>query len=212
MGAPTHPDTYEGSQMWVSIDAVLTAGTAENASFLERLDATAANLQLLEDVGAAVIFRPFHEAGGTWFWWSKEGGPRYQRLWQYTYDYLTNTKGLNNLIWMFGMNGEPQSDFYPGRDYVDIAGADTYAGNQNYDPQHTLYTAARDAVGGQLPVALHENGPIPDPDQLQSTGTDWLWFNTWNSQHLTDGNSVDHLRKVYDHDYVITRDELPDFG
>ncbi|MGP3968323.1 glycosyl hydrolase [Streptomyces sp. 6N223] len=212
MGAPTHPDTYEGTQMAVPIDAVLTPGTAENDSFLQRLDATAANLQLMEDAGAAVIFRPFHEAGGTWFWWSKEGGDQYQRLWRYTYDYLTNAKGLDNLLWMFGANGEPDSSFYPGEEYVDIAGADTYNSPQNYDPLSGLYTSVRDIVGESLPIALHENGPIPDPDLLQETGTRWLWFHTWNDTHLTQSNSVDHLRAVYDHDYVITRDELPDFG
>jgi hypothetical protein len=57
MGAPTKPDTYEGSQMAVSINAVLTSGTAENNSFRQRMDADAANLQRLEDIGAAVIWR-----------------------------------------------------------------------------------------------------------------------------------------------------------
>ena len=211
MGAPTKPDTYEGSQMAVSINAVLTSGTAENNSFRQRMDAAAANLQRLEDIGAAVIWRPFHEAGGTWFWWSKEGGGQYVRLWRYMYDYLTRTKGLNNLIWMFGTNGSPNSAFYPGKAYVDIGGADTYAGSGNYDPQNAMYNAARNAVGSQVPVALHENGPIPDPDRLQSTNTRWLWFMTWNSHFLTQHNSVAHLQKVYASSYVITRDELPNF-
>ncbi|MGM1058977.1 glycosyl hydrolase [Saccharothrix sp. Mg75] len=209
MGAPTKPDTYEGTQMQVSINAVLTPGTAEHRSFTDRLDQSAAMLQQLEDAGAAVIWRPFHEAGGTWFWWSKEGGGQYNRLWNFTFDYFTRVKGLNNLVWLHGYNGQPQASFYPGKPVVDIGGADTYAGDGNYDPQNAMYNAVRTIVGTSVPIALHENGPIPDPDRLVSTGTRWVLFGTWHGNHLTVSNSISHLRKVYNHSYVVTRDELP---
>ncbi|MCC8243045.1 glycosyl hydrolase [Saccharothrix luteola] len=209
MGAPTHPDTYEGTQQTVSINAVLTPGTAQYNSFIQRLDGAAASLQQLENAGAAVIWRPFHEAGGTWFWWSKEGGAQYNRLWRFMYNYFTNTKGLNNLVWLHGYNGQPQASFYPGKSVVDIGGADTYAGNGNYDPLNAMYNSVRNIVGSTIPIALHENGPIPDPDRLQSTGTRWVLFGTWHGNHLTQGNSISHLQKVYNHSYVVTRDELP---
>ncbi|MEO6083088.1 MAG: glycosyl hydrolase [Umezawaea sp.] len=209
MGAPTKPDTYEGTMMSVSINAVLTPGTAEYSSFINRLDQASAMLQQLENAGAAVIWRPFHEAGGTWFWWSKEGGGQYNRLWNFMFDYFTRVKGLNNLVWLHGYNGQPQSSFYPGKSVVDIGGADTYAGDGNYDPQNAMYNSVRNVVGSTLPIALHENGPIPDPDRLQSTGTRWVLFGTWHGNHLTVSNSVSHLQKVYNHSYVVTRDELP---
>ena len=212
MGAPTFPDGYDGSLQTVSINRVLTAGTAENRSFHERLDGAAAQFQLLENAGVAAIWRPFHEAGGTWFWWSKEGGQQYNRLWRYMYDYYTNTKGLDNLIWLHPFNGAPDASFYPGDAYVDFSGADTYAGNGNYDPLNAMYNKMRGIVGNTMPIALHENGPIPDPDRLQSTGTGWVLFNTWHGEHLTVSNSVSHLRHVYGSDYVITRDEVPDLG
>ncbi|MCC8251519.1 glycosyl hydrolase [Saccharothrix luteola] len=209
MGAPTKPDTYEGTQMQVSINAVLTPGTAEYQSFMQRLDQAAAMLQQLENAGAAVIWRPFHEAGGTWFWWSKEGGGQYNRLWNFMFNYFTRTKGLDNLVWLHGYNGQPQASFYPGKSVVDIGGADTYAGNGNYDPLNAMYNSVRNIVGSTLPIALHENGPIPDPDRLQSTGTRWVLFGTWHGNHLTVSNSIAHLQKVYNHSYVVTRDELP---
>ncbi|HEX8627300.1 MAG TPA: glycosyl hydrolase [Catenuloplanes sp.] len=210
MGAPTHPDTYEGTQVrGVSINRTLTPGTAEHTSFMQRLDGAAAELQKLQAAGAAVIWRPFHEAGGTWFWWSMEGGAQYNRLWNYMYNYFTNTKRLNNLVWLHGYNGSPQASFYPGKQVVDIGGADTYAGNGNYGPLTSMYNAVRGIVGGTVPIALHENGPIPDPDQLQSAGARWVLFGTWHGTHLTVSNSQDHLRKVYGHAYVVTRDELP---
>jgi hypothetical protein len=212
MGAPTFPDGYDGSLQTVSINRVLTPGTAENRSFHERLDGAAAELQQLEDAGVAAIWRPFHEAGGTWFWWSKEGGSQYNRLWRYMYDYYTNTKGLDNLIWLHPFNGAPNAAFYPGDAYVDFSGADTYAGNGNYGPLTSLFNQTRNIVGNSMPIALHENGPIPDPNQLQSTATRWVLFNTWHGEHLTVSNSVSHLRHVYGSDYVTTRDEVPDLG
>ncbi|MDT0612149.1 glycosyl hydrolase [Streptomyces lancefieldiae] len=214
MGAPTFSDDYDGSKQTVSIDKVLTAGTAENISFLERLDRAAAQLHKLRNAGTAAIWRPFHEAGGAWFWWSKEGGAQYRRLWRFTFDYMTKTKGVDNAVWLCGFNGEPaaSASFYPGKHYADLAGADTYAGDGNYDPLKAMYDATAGVVGSAVPVALHENGPIPDPDQLQQADAHWVLFNTWNVEHLTVSNSVDHLAKVYHHDYVITRDEVPDLN
>ncbi|MFE9850213.1 glycosyl hydrolase [Streptomyces sp. NPDC005576] len=209
MGAPTKPDTYEGSQMSVSINSVLTPGTAEYTSFLQRLDNAAGQLQQLQAAGVPVIWRPFHEAGGTWFWWSKEGGSQYQRLWRFAYTYLTQTKGLHNLIWLMPYNGSPDPSFYPGKAYVDIAGADTYAPNGDYAPLTSLYASVKNIVGSTMPIALHENGPIPDPDQLQSTGTRWSFFNTWADTYVTQSNSVAELQKVYGSSYVVTRDEVP---
>lgn len=209
MGAPTFPDGYQGSLQTVSIDAVLTPGTAEHTSFLERLDGAAAQLQMLKDVRAPVIWRPYHEAGGTWFWWSKEGGEQYKRLWRFTFEYLTGPKRLNNLLWLHGFNGEPDGAFYPGEDYVDITGADTYAGDGNYNPLKAMFDQTLSIVGDDIPIALHENGPIPDPDLLQSEDARWVLFNTWHGNHLTVSNSIEHLQKVYNHPYVITRDELP---
>ncbi|MBQ0905316.1 hypothetical protein KBX63_25515 [Micromonospora sp. U21] len=45
-----------------------------------------------------MIFRPYHEAGGTWFWWSVEGGSQYNRLWRYTYDYMARGSPHNQQL------------------------------------------------------------------------------------------------------------------
>ena len=58
-------------------------------------------------------------------------------------------------------------------------------------------------------VMLGTGTPIPDPDRMQSSGARWLLFATWHGAHLTQSNSVDHLRTVYGHSYVVTRDEVP---
>ena len=210
MGATNQGDDgYAGSQKQGNISAALTPGSADNRTLNSRLDRAATQLVKIQQAGGAVIWRPWHEAGGTWFWWSKEGGAQYQRLWRYTFDYMTKTKGLHNLVWMMPYNGSPDASFYPGKAFADVAGADTYAGDHN--PQTSLYNRTKAIVGGSIPIALHENGPVPDPDQLRASGTKWVLFNTWHTGHLTDGrtNTTALLNRYYNSDYVVTKDELP---
>lgn len=90
-------------------------------------------------IAVPVIFRPWHEHNGDWFWWGKGDGLTSERdyieLWRFTVDYLREQKGQTNLIYAFSpdrsrMNIEtlPGSYFYgyPGDDYVDIIGLDNY--------------------------------------------------------------------------------------
>jgi hypothetical protein len=210
MGAPRLSDSFANSKTAApdGIDAVLTPGAASYTSFLAKLDYAAGELQTLQAANVAVLWRPFHEAGGNWFWWSMEGGAKYVRLWTFMYDYFTNTKGLNNLIWLHPFDGSPPAAFYPGKNYVDIAGADTYGNSQ---PFASMFSDTRAIVGTTLPIALHENGLMPDPDVMFGSGTKtpWVLFNTWVGTYLTDTNSVTYLQHVYASPYTITRDELP---
>jgi hypothetical protein len=210
MGAPTLSDTFQSSQTAVpgGINAVLTSGTAQNTSFLQRLDYAAAELQKLQAANVAVLWRPFHEAGGTWFWWSKEGGAQYNRLWAFMYNYFTSTKHLNNLVWLHPFDGTPPAAFYPGKSMVDVGGADTYASNT---PFTALFNSTRTIVGTTLPISLHENGLMPDPAIMfgAATKTPWVLFNTWADTFLTVTNSVANVKAVYGNAAVVTRDEVP---
>ncbi len=80
-----------------------------------------------------MIFRPFHECNGSWFWWGKDhlSDEKYIELYRYTIDYLTNKKKIRNLLFSYSPNGffETQEEYmcrYPGDDYVDILGMDIY--------------------------------------------------------------------------------------
>ena len=66
---------------------------------------------------------------------------------------------------------------------MDVGGADTYAGDHN--PLLPMFNTTRNIVGTTIPIALHENGPIPDPNQLQSSGARWVLFNTWHTTWIT---------------------------
>lgn len=80
-----------------------------------------------------IIFRPFHEHTGTWFWWGKGNSTKadYIQLWQFTVTYLRDTKGVRNLIYAYSPD-RVEKDFseyldrYPGDDYIDVLGFDNY--------------------------------------------------------------------------------------
>lgn len=128
LGAPTYGGGFDNIFHRVSIQSCLTPGTRENRAVMAMLEAMAADLQALEDAGVPVLWRPWHEAGGG-FWWSADGPERYKKLWSFTWTYLTKTKQLNNLIWVWSTLGRDNKDYapyYPGDGTVDIVGGSMY--------------------------------------------------------------------------------------
>lgn len=83
-----------------------------------------------------MIFRPFHECNGNWFWWGAEylTPDEYKELFRYTIDYLCGERGVRNFAFCYSPNG-PLTDRsayisrYPGDEYVDIVGLDYYNDN-----------------------------------------------------------------------------------
>lgn len=191
-------------------DKALTEGTPENDVLIQGMDKAAKALKELEEQRIPVLWRPFHELDGAWFWWGKGGYANFQKLWIMMYDRYTNYWQLNNLIWVLGFsgNGRGYSRWYPGDEYVDIAGADSYADGAN----EGLYKSVVDLVGEEVPVCFHECGRIPTVQQLKDAGADWVWFMTWHTDHITGSNDIDDLKAIYNDDYVITLDELPDLN
>jgi beta-mannanase len=98
-------------------------------------------LSLKDDRGnlIPVIFRPFHEHSGNWFWWGHKNctTDEYIRLWRFTVEYLRDTKNIHNLIYAYSntdgfVNEQEYLERYPGDDYVDLLGFDAYQfGNVN---------------------------------------------------------------------------------
>lgn len=189
-------------------DKALTEGTAEYEKLIKGMDKAAVALKELKDKNIPVLWRPFHEFDGKWFWWGKGGAEDFKKLWIIMYDRYTNYWGLDNLIWVLGYsgNGNGYANWYPGSQYVDIAGADSYNDGANGN----LYKKVVTVAGTDMPVCFHECGRIPTVEQLKSAQADWVWFMTWHTEHITDHNNVEDLKKIYNDDYVITLDELPD--
>ena len=197
-----------------NIDNVLTAGTAENTSFVANLDRIATFVTPLKTAGGVAILRLFHEAGQgcSWFWWSMGTSAQWQSLFKYAFNYLTATKGLNNVLWLAPLCGQgPSSAYNPGAQYIDFGGSDIYKTAGDTEPLTSIFNQTVTAFPNMM-VALHECGTIPDPVQLKSTSTKWLLFNVWASPFFNAPyNSAAYLKTVYTDPYVITRDKLPSF-
>lgn len=80
-----------------------------------------------------MLFRPFHECNGDWFWWGKSfiTDEEYKELFRYTVDYLMSDKNVDNLAVAYSPNGKISNvkDYlsrYPGDEYVDVMGLDQY--------------------------------------------------------------------------------------
>lgn len=116
---------------YVDIPQLITPGTSLNSKFNTMLDFAASGLSQLQDAGVVVLWRPFHEMNGSWFWWGGKSASQYKSLWSYTFNYLTTAKGLHNLLWVWSPYESINTTYYPGNAYVDIVGVDLYGHGSN---------------------------------------------------------------------------------
>lgn len=137
---PDNP--WTGGSTWdrsvTSIQQLTTPGAPGYAAWRTQLDFYADVLSAMQNAGVTILFRPLMEMNGDWFWYGYVAGQNNQQayidLYRDMYDYFTNVKQLNNLIWVYSANmaysGIPNVDFYyPGDDVVDITGLDIYENN-----------------------------------------------------------------------------------
>lgn len=113
-----------------SLKKILPGGE-KNDVYTAYLDTIATYAKELQQDNIPVIFRPFHENTGSWFWWgSANTVESYKSLYAYTRDYL-ESKGVHNMLYVYSPNGplESEADYmkaYPGDAYVDILAFDYY--------------------------------------------------------------------------------------
>ncbi|MCM0668809.1 glycoside hydrolase family 26 protein [Flavobacterium tyrosinilyticum] len=96
-----------------------------------------------------MIFRPFHEFDGDWFWWGKTHTSRedFIAVWQFTVSYLKDTLGVHNFIYAFSPDNKFNSEAeylerYPGDEFVDMLGMDDY-GDFGRDGKYDLDAGLR---------------------------------------------------------------------
>lgn len=195
----SHPN---GTTFDVSL--AVTEGTEENALVIRDIDAIAANLRRFGDEDIPILFRPLHEAGGSdgsdaWFWWGAKGPEPCIELWRMMYDRLTNYHKLHNLIWVWS---SPVDGWYPGNEYVDILGYDSYPEPYDYGSQSSYFRKLYGMCDGKKMIAMTENGPIPDIDRCFKENSPWLFFMTWYD-HLDTHNTEEHITEVLANDKLI---------
>jgi mannan endo-1,4-beta-mannosidase len=164
-------------------EEMLTPGTELYDLLINRMDKIADGLLKLQENNIPVLWRPFHEMNGVWFWWGNRPGPEgFERLWKLMYDRYTNHHGLNNLVWVWNPNAPRDWEddeaydyhlFYPGHEYVDVLAADVYKNDFKQSHHDDLL-----ALAEGRPIALGEVGVLPTSEMLEHQPM-WTWFMCW---------------------------------
>jgi hypothetical protein len=205
-GAPIKGEGYNQSKMAIDMSRCFVDGTPEHQAMWQDLARIADSLAVLRDAGVPVLWRPMHEFDGGWFWYGMGTDEQFVRLWRTMFDYFAKERKLNNLIWVLCHSGRPRTGWDPGKEYYDLAGADHYGrGTQKW-----LYDWVKKLHGDEGPIPYHECGTIPDPDKCFAEGTAWSWWMLWHTGYLRN-HDQEALKKAYQHERIITRDELPRF-
>jgi mannan endo-1,4-beta-mannosidase len=181
---------------------LLTPGSTLYDRWCAQVDLIAGYLAQLRDARVPILFRPYHEITGNWFWWNgRKGKDGSAALYRQLYDRLVNHHHLDNLIWVWnaGAGSGPYADYFPGLEYADVLSADIYG---EFKPE--FYNELLALAAGK-PIALGEVGAVPSPAVLKAQPK-WTWFMSW-SEIVERGNSVEDLRATYTAPNVLTRDD-----
>ena len=191
--------------------ALTTPGSPLNLRWQQQVDVVAGYLRQLRDAGVPVLWRPYHEMNGVWFWWGDKKGPNgYAKLYRLLFDRFTRRHQLNNLIWVWNANAPRDipkdqayayASFYPGARYVDVLATDVY----NFDYEQRDYDELLRLANGKL-IALGEVGELPKPEILDAQPL-WSWFMVW-ANWLETHNTPQRVKDIYGYPRTLTRDEV----
>lgn len=217
VGRPTEDPPFRWSESvqaevsdaeWTEIT---TPGTPLHARWRHQVDEIAGYLKQLRDAKVPVLWRPYHEMNGVWFWWGDKKGPDgFAKLWHLLYDRMVNFHELNNLIWVWNANAPRDipkdeayayADYYPGHDYVDVLATDVYI----FDYEQRDYEELLALAEGRV-VALGEVGELPKPEILEAQPR-WAWFMVWASW-LETHNTLERVMTIYNLKETLTLEEL----
>ncbi len=158
---------------------ILTPGTELYKKWEAQVDSVAVYLKQLRDAHVPVLWRPYHEMNGDWFWW---GGRVVENstaaLYRQLFDRYTKVHNLNNLVWVWSVDRPSTpirkfSNFYPGNDYLDILALDVYGSDFNQAYYDSLMSLSKGK-----PIVLGEVGNPPTLDILDKQ-PNWGYWVIW---------------------------------
>jgi len=185
---------------------LLTPGTRLYNRWCEQVDVVAGYLKQLQEARVPVLFRPYHEMNGPWFWWGgRPGKIGSSALYRQIFDRFVNVHHLDNLIWVWNVNATnspsvgAMADYFPGPQYADLLSVDTYG-----EFKQSYYDEVLALAGGK-PIALGEVGAAPTPELLRQQPK-WIYFMVW-SEFVEWDNSLQNLRTTFNASNLLTRDD-----
>lgn len=164
--------------------ASILPGGEKNALYKSWLDKVAAFIQSLKGSKGEcipIIFRPFHELNGNWFWWGKAHctPEELKQLYQFTVSYLRDAKNVHNLLYAFNtdrfLSNEEYLERYPGDEWVDVIGFDIYQRDKG-ENANSQFVKDMDGMLSRLENIAAEHDKIP---ALTEFGFDNVPYNTW---------------------------------
>jgi mannan endo-1,4-beta-mannosidase len=200
----------------VDLNTLLATNTETHIRWMHELDQIADGLQQLQTNGVVVLWRPFHEMNGNWFWWDGKDPETFKKLWRQEFDYFTKTKGLNNLLWVYAPNhGTNTAVYYPGDHYVDLVGLDAYT--DFVDTNHILGYA--EVARLPKPFGFTEFGPHspsnPPGDYdyrrflegVQKNFPRTVFFMSWNDKWSLASNT--NVTEMLSDPKIVNREDVP---
>ncbi len=121
-----------------------------NEAYTAYLDLIA---EYASQVKGTILFRPFHENTGSWFWWGSAfcSPDTYKNVFKYTVGYLCDEKNIHNILYLYGPGSEASTEAeyeerYPGDGYVDLVGFDSYDDNPSAGEGYTFQSNLRNTI------------------------------------------------------------------
>lgn len=197
---------------------VLKPGTEAHARWIADVDAIAGIFHTLSKRGVVVLFRPYHEMNGGWFWWGQKA--LYPKLWDALYAELVERQHVDNLIWVWSGDREvpDAAKYVPVQHEPDVAGIDVY----EKDSDSPKYPAGRANVMAAFhhdPLfAITEVGHLPSAAMLDKLNPVWmlLWGEAYVDKRLEmkadtcpDCNDFTSVVQMMHNPRMVTRRGLP---
>jgi mannan endo-1,4-beta-mannosidase len=203
----TFHDSVQGHLTDFEWNELLTPGTDLYNRWVEQVDVIAGYLRQLQDAGVPVLFRPYHEMNGNWFWWGGRPGEHGSAaLYRQLYNRFVNVHHLNNLVWVWNVNSPsenagPIASYFPGSEYADVVTMDIYGEFKQsyYDDMLSL--------AGDKPIALAEVGAMPTLDVLAKQPR-WAYFMMWSGL-AESSNSSEQLQTMFHAPNLLNRGDAP---
>lgn len=160
---------------------VLTPGTRLHEQWLKQVDEIAKFLRQLEEANVPVLWRPYHEMNGDWFWWGGryEGAYTTAALYRQIFDRMAGHHKLTNLLWVWSVDRPSQPgrefvNYYPGNEYLDVLSLDVYGS----DFAQSYYDGLMDLSQGK-PLVLGEVGNPPSVEIIDQQ-PNWVYWVVWS--------------------------------
>lgn len=156
-------------------------------SWLDQAAQFLGNLKGSDGKKIPILYRPFHELTGNWFWWCKNNATpeEFKEIWRFTIHYLRETKKLNNLIIVYNTadfkSKEEFLEYYPGDDVVDVLSFDKYQ-YTNPVTDSSFITEVQNQLKIMNDVAVEHQKPMA----IAETGYEQIPYENWWTKTLTE--------------------------